>query len=156
MPDWKSDFPVASDEDGYVTRRELTKFLGLTSLSFVIGTLAAVIRKWLWRPADAGALSIARIDDVPVGGYRLFNYPTPDDPCILVRLEESKFAAFNQRCTHLSCPVHFDAANRQLVCPCHHGFFDAEDGRVIAGPPRRELDRLEVSVEKSKVWVKHA
>ena len=39
---WKQDFPVPSGEDSYVTRREFTKFLGLTSLAFLIGTCAAV------------------------------------------------------------------------------------------------------------------
>ena len=37
---WKQDFPIPSAEDSYVTRREFTKFLGLTSLAFFIGTCA--------------------------------------------------------------------------------------------------------------------
>jgi Rieske Fe-S protein len=30
----------------------------------------------------------------------------------------------------------------RLRCPCHHGFFEAQDGRPIAGPPRRPLARI--------------
>ena len=47
MSKWKTDFPVACEEDNYATRREFTKFLGFTSLAFAIGTFAAAMRKWL-------------------------------------------------------------------------------------------------------------
>jgi Rieske Fe-S protein len=99
-------------------------------------------------------VEIAGIEDVPVGGYKLFRYPTEDDPCILMRLSESQFVAFDQRCTHLSCPVLFDAAAKQLVCPCHAGYFSAEDGRALAGPPKRGLDRLEVTTTSAKIFVR--
>ena len=43
---WRQDFPVPSGEDSYVTRREFTKFLGLTSVAFLIGTCAAAGESW--------------------------------------------------------------------------------------------------------------
>jgi len=76
-----------------------------------------------------------------------------DDACILLRLSPEKFVAFNQNCTHLNCPVHFESASSRLVCPCHHGFFNAEDGQTLSGPPRRGLAALSVSVRDGKVWV---
>jgi Rieske Fe-S protein len=152
---WKHDFPVPSAEDSYVTRREFTKFLGLTSLAFFIGTCATAGRKLAKRllSKPTAAVSVAGIEDVPVGGYKLFRYPTENDPCILLRLTEDKFVAFDQRCTHLSCPVFFDAAARQLECPCHEGFFSAEDGRPLAGPPKRALPQLSVTTQNAQVWV---
>ncbi|MBI4474027.1 MAG: Rieske (2Fe-2S) protein, partial [Acidobacteria bacterium] len=110
----------------------------------------------LWKratAAPAAAVSVAAIEELPVGGYKLFRYPTGNDPCILLRLAADKFAAFNQNCTHLACPVFFEAAVNQLVCPCHKGFFSAEDGRVIAGPPKRPLEKIDVSVRDGRVWV---
>jgi len=151
---WKQDFPVTSDEDSYATRREFTKFLGLTSIAFFIGTFAAAARKlWKGSAKQADGVMIAAIDEIPEGGAKLFRYPTSDDACILLRLQDDKFVAFNQNCTHLNCPVHFDAQRSQLLCPCHHGFFDASDGRAVAGPPRRALTSLNVSVRDNKVWV---
>ena len=150
-----NDFPISSEEDSFVTRREFTKFLGLTSVAFVAGTMVAAGRK-LWRRVMAGqpeAVRVAALDDIPVGGYKLFRYPTENDPCILLRLLPAKLAAFNQQCTHLSCPVIFNPAERQLQCPCHKGFFSAEDGRVLAGPPKRALEALNVSVRDGDVWV---
>lgn len=157
-PAWKQDFPVRWDEDAYVTRREFTKFLGLTSLAFLLGTLWAVASRWskASREKEALPLRVASVDEIPVGGYKQFHYPTPDDPGILVRLESDKFAAYNQLCTHLSCPVHFQAATRELVCPCHEGHFSAEDGRPLAGPPKRPLTRWEVNIRDGQVWVQHS
>jgi hypothetical protein len=36
---------------------------------------------------------IARMDDIPVGGSKLFRYPAEADPCILIRLATDRFAA---------------------------------------------------------------
>ena len=151
-------FPISIDEDSYATRREFTKFLGLTSLAFFVGTFVAAGRQ-VWKrvlASSAPAVPVTTVDELPVGGYKLFRYPTPDDPCILLRLAPDKFVAFNQNCTHLACPVLFDPAATQLVCPCHKGFFSAEDGRVLAGPPKRPLERLDVSLRDGQVWVNHA
>jgi Rieske Fe-S protein len=153
---WKKDFPVSSAEDSYVTRREFTKFLGLTSVAFLFGTLATAGRtlaKRVFGQSSASA-AVAGIEDVPVGGYKLFRYPAEANPCILLRLSEDRFVAFDQRCTHLSCPVIFDAAASRLVCPCHAGYFSAEDGRPLAGPPKRALARLEVTTRDAQVWVR--
>jgi Rieske Fe-S protein len=148
-------FPISIEEDSYATRREFTKFLGLTSLAFFAGTCVAAGRQ-MWKRMVAGeapAVAVTTVNVLPVGGYKLFRYPTANDPCILVRLAADRFAAFNQNCTHLACPVLFDAASRQLVCPCHKGFFSAEDGRVLAGPPERPLEKLDVSLRDGQVWV---
>jgi nitrite reductase/ring-hydroxylating ferredoxin subunit len=152
---WKQDFPIFNSEDSYVTRREFTKFLGLTSLAFLAGTLAAAGRKLAKRifSREDSAVAVAGIHEIPIGGYKLFRYPTEHDPCILVRLSEDKFAAFDQRCTHLSCPVLFDAGSKQLACPCHEGFFSAEDGRPLAGPPKRALTQFTVTTENAQVMV---
>jgi len=155
---WKEDFPVSCDDDTYATRREFMKFLGLTSVAFFIGTCAAAAGQW-WNRIRAGqsaSIAIADLEEIPVGGHKLFRYPTGNDPCILLRLESEKFVAFNQRCTHLSCPVHFNSDTKQLICPCHFGFFSAEDGRPIAGPPKRRLTKLAISVQSAQVWVRLA
>ena len=52
------DFPISSEEDSFVTRREFTKFLGLTSLAFFAGTFVAAGRK-LWKRAVAGRVEVS-------------------------------------------------------------------------------------------------
>jgi Rieske Fe-S protein len=141
---WREDFPVGWEDDRYVTRRELAKFLTLGSgLLAAASGLMAVVGLGARRPATPPQL-VARIDEVPPGGSKLFRYPTPDDPCILLRDAEGRFEAFSQVCTHLSCAVVHDAADATLRCPCHRGVFAASDGRPLAGPPTRPLPRIRI------------
>jgi Rieske Fe-S protein len=149
------DFPISSEEDGFVARREFTKFLGLTSMALFVGNLVVAGRRF-WRQytaADGNALRVSAVGELPVGGYKLFRYPGENDPCILLRLAEDKFVAYDQRCTHLSCPVVFNSESRHMECPCHKGFFSAEDGSVLAGPPKRPLESFKVSVRDTYLWV---
>ena len=62
---WKQDFPVPSAEDSYVTRREFTKFLGLTSLAFFIGTCATAGRKLAKKILSKPAPSVAKATPAP-------------------------------------------------------------------------------------------
>jgi nitrite reductase/ring-hydroxylating ferredoxin subunit len=80
--------------------------------------------------------------DLRPGDLKLFNYPTPNDPCILVRTPPGKLAAYSQKCTHLSCAVYYSHADNRLECPCHEGYFSVEDGSVLQGPPPRPLPRI--------------
>jgi menaquinol-cytochrome c reductase iron-sulfur subunit len=54
-----------------------------------------------------------------------------------------KFTAIANTCMHLGCPVQANATG--FACPCHGGQYDSQ-GRRIAGPPVRPLNRFETSV----------
>src|SRR5262249_51939017 len=141
-------------EDARVSRRELTKVLGLSSLGFLFATFASTARR-LWHSFASDRTSripIANVDEIAVGSYKLFRYPTENDACILIRLSAERFVAFTQSCTHLSCPVHLDADAMQLACPCHQGCFSVEDGRPVAGPPSRPLGGVPIAINKGQVW----
>lgn len=85
---------------------------------------------------------IARADEVPVGGFKVFTYPADDRPCILLRPRDSTYLAFSRLCTHNACPVHYRPALERLECPCHQGAFSAVDGSVVYGPPPKPLPRV--------------
>jgi arsenite oxidase small subunit len=148
---WREDFPVRWDEDHYMTRRELAKFLTLGSgLLASVSVLIAAIG--LTRAAaSAPVRTIANVDDVPAGGSLLFRYPTDEDPCILVRDGAGRFDAFSQVCTHLSCAVVHRPEQQALACPCHNGSFSAADGRPLAGPPTRRLPRIVIEQQGTKL-----
>jgi Rieske Fe-S protein len=154
VPKWRKDFPIQWGMDNYVTRREFTKFLvlisGATALGngyFVLKSRAASIEKF---PLH----EVAKVDDVAPGSVKLFRYPDEDEPAMLIRLKSGEFVAYKQRCTHLSCPVTFSAEKSRLLCPCHHGEFDASSGAVLAGPPPRPLPRIELLIEDGRVFAK--
>ena len=136
---WKEDFSVQAGEDRYVQRRQFTKFLVLTSFGMVVGQFWILGKSLLHRARTFPSRAIARISEIPVGGVKLFRYPNPEDACILVRITEDRFAAYSQKCTHLSCAVYYSAERRRLECPCHDGYFSVEDGSVLQGPPPRPL-----------------
>ncbi len=141
-PLWKDEFSVHTADDRYVSRRQLTKFLVLTSLGMFVGNLWILIRSWFSRKLVYPAREVARIGEVPVGGVKLFGYPTPSDRCILVRTGPETYVAYSQKCTHLSCAVYYAREKNRLECPCHEGYFSVEDGRVLQGPPPRPLPRV--------------
>ena len=155
VPTWKDHFPIAWVDDHFVTRREFTKSLVWVSLAtFVANAVLAVLGRM---KRDGGSetlpqVRVATVDDLPVGGSRVFYYPGTDDPCLLVRLDADRYVAFGQKCTHLGCPVHYRAAARRLYCPCHEGFFDVENGRVLAGPPSRPLPRIALERRGAELW----
>ena len=85
---------------------------------------------------------MARTGDVPVGGVKVFAYPGPEDPCLLIQPEAGRFVAYSQKCTHLSCAVYYAAEHRRIECPCHEGYFAVDTGEVLQGPPPRPLPRI--------------
>jgi arsenite oxidase small subunit len=99
-------------------------------------------------PAKAlGAVSSLRTN-VPVN----FTFPDASSPCVLVktgsRVEggvgpDGDIVAFSTMCTHMGCPVTYEAATRTFKCPCHYSIFDAEKGgQMICGQATESLPRI--------------
>lgn len=147
-------FPIPWEEEQSVTRRNFMSFVLLLSTTLLASTGLLGLVNWFQRKSAtqfAPAL-IASVQEVPVGGAKLFSYPTAHDPCLLIRLSEDQFVAYSQKCTHLSCPVTFKAQEKEFFCPCHAGRFALEDGRVLGGPPQRPLPRILINVSGNEIW----
>lgn len=161
QPKWRQDFPIDSGQDEYVSRRELIKFMVLTSGAFVVGQAWLVWRRFRGKPAvDLPGIPVATVDELAIGGAKTFHYPEGSTPRILVRTGESSFVAYDQQCTHLLCPV-VPAVNPELSvaegtnalhCPCHNGWFDLQTGNPTAGPPRRPLPKVTLEVRDRTVF----
>lgn len=141
-PLWKEEFSVRKDDERYVNRRQLTKFLTLTSLGMFVGNLWVVAKSRMQETLTYPAKWIARAGEIPVGGVKIFEYPAAGDQCLLIRPSENEYVAYSQKCTHLSCAVYYSAKNNRLECPCHQGYFSIRDGSVLEGPPPRPLPRV--------------
>ena len=153
IPKWKSNFPVRQSEEHDMSRRQFCKVACCSALAVGGGWLAK--DRIFQAPKATEPKLVARLDEIPVGGYKLFDYPEHHS-AILVRLSENEWAAYSQSCTHLTCPVHYQHEQRRFFCPCHEGFFSAEDGRVLAGPPPRALPRYPVELRDGEIWIKPA
>src|SRR5262249_3398715 len=141
-PLWRDEFSIDVATDSYVTRRQFSKFLILTSLGMFVGNLWILVRSWFRPTANFTEMTIGSVADMAVRDVKLFAYPSPEDRCILIRTGAEQFAAFSQKCTHLSCAVYYSKENDRLECPCHEGYFSVKDGSVLQGPPPRSLPTI--------------
>jgi len=153
QPAWRQDFPIDWPQDLYVERRDFMKFMVLTSAAFTVGQLWIGAQNW-WRKRTGEALiqRVVSVDDVAVGTAVVFTYPNEHEPCLLVRLSASEFAAFSQKCTHLSCAVIPRPSEGSVYCPCHEGRFDLRTGVPTAGPPRRPLTRIVLDIRGRDIY----
>jgi len=140
-PLWREEFSIFTADERYVSRRQMTKFLTLTSLSMFAGNVWLLAKSILSRDHPSyPTITVAKTDEIPVGGVKLFEYA--GEQCILVRIEDTSYAAYSQKCTHLSCAVYYEKASKRLECPCHEGYFSVLDGSVLQGPPTRPLPKV--------------
>ncbi len=153
QPVWRQEYPIDAPESDFVSRREFTRLMLVTSFAFVVGqtyiAVSSLLRAQATRP---GPVEIAAVESVPVKSVKLFHYPAPNDPCVLVRLTETDFVAYGQKCTHLSCPVIPRPEIGRIECPCHNGWYDLATGDVLSGPPERALPRITLAVRDGRIY----
>lgn len=149
---WRQDFPVNWENDNYITRREMVKYLALGSLTIAgANFLLAGIPRLLASPS-LPRIRVAQRSSLAPGSSILFRYPTNEDPCILVRQPDGGLVAYSSVCTHLSCAVVYEQKENTLFCPCHNGFFSLAQGRPYAGPPTRRLPRIKLEQQGDELY----
>jgi arsenite oxidase small subunit len=95
-------------------------------------------------------MEVAELNEIPVRDVKLFTYP-PQDHYFMIRTSDEEYVAYSQKCTHLSCAVHYSAKNDRLECPCHQGFFSVKGGSVLQGPPPRPLPQITLERDGTKL-----
>ena len=149
-----AEFPYNRDDEASVTRRQFCNFLFLTSTALFAGA-AGFAAKSTYDGSKQRQYAPMRIDEAATlqpGQSLNFNYPTESDSAILVRASDGSYGAFGQKCTHLSCPVHYSPEHARLECPCHEGGFDEHTGAVLYGPPPRPLDMIELEIHAGEMF----
>lgn len=149
---WQAEFPYHWDADDQVSRRELLRFAVMASGTLFAATAGIAILSYIKPLRVAHQQAIVQAASVPVGQAHYFQYPTTEDPAILLRLTDGRFVAYSGRCTHLSCAVYYDQPSDKLLCPCHEGVFDPRTGSPIAGPPQRSLPRISLRQDGTMLY----
>jgi Rieske Fe-S protein len=151
---YQAEFPYEHDEEAQVTRREFCNFLFLTSSALFLGS-AGFAGKLAYNSSFEQTFAPMKIDGseaLTPGTAINFRYPNESDTGILIRAADGQYNAFEQKCTHLTCPVYYAKENDRIECPCHEGGFDAHTGNVLFGPPPRPLGRIEIEERNGGIW----
>lgn len=123
-----------------MTRRQFSKYVSRAGLAALASSV------WIFFLARCSKTypvkAVAKAGDIPIGGSKIFTYPTDTAPCILLRPADDTYVAYSRMCTHLECPLFYHADQNRLHCPCHGGEFSVVDGSVLQGPPRKPLPRV--------------
>lgn len=138
-----------------VTRRDFLNLLKGTGVVIGAGAVAAPVVAYFYPPKleemPSEPVLVCPEAELPAGESRTVKFGRY--PAIVVHLE-SGLKAYSAVCTHFACLVKWNSETARLECPCHDGYFSAEDGSVIAGPPPAPLTLLETEVVDGQVYVK--
>lgn len=130
------------------SRRQFAKWAGLAGVAALAAGAFAI---WRTRQGKFERRVIASADEVPVGGTKIFTYPTDEQPCTLLHPDAATYVAYSRLCTHNACPVFYDGSRNVVYCPCHGGVFSVADGAVLEGPPPRPLPRILLDREGANI-----
>jgi cytochrome b6-f complex iron-sulfur subunit len=138
-----------------ITRRDFLKaikglgaFLGLGA---VVGPAVAYFYPPKLEEMPTEPVLVAPLDELPVGSSRTVRFGRY--PALVIHTALG-LRAYSAVCTHFACIVKWDPEMNRIECPCHDGYFSAEDGSVTHGPPPTPLAPLEVEVLDGQVYVK--
>jgi len=138
-----------------VTRRDFINLLKGAGAVVGAGAVAAPVVAYFYPPKleemPSEPVLVCAVDELPVGESRIVKFGRY--PAIIVHLA-SGLKAYSAVCTHFACIVKWNPDTGRLECPCHDGYFDPEDGAVIAGPPPAPLAMLETEITDGQIYVK--
>jgi arsenite oxidase small subunit len=92
----------------------------------------------------------------------VFNYPLKAQASMLVDAgravpkgvgPKKSIVAYSLFCQHMGCPVNYEPALREFVCPCHQSRYDPERlGSIVQGVAMQPLPRILLQVKQGAVW----
>jgi arsenite oxidase small subunit len=98
------------------------------------------------------AKRVAVASNLSVNAPVKFTFPDAASPCALVKMgspvaggvgPNGDIVAYSTMCTHMGCPLAYDAAEKLFKCGCHFSMFDAEKGgQMVCGQATENLPRI--------------
>jgi arsenite oxidase small subunit len=146
--------------DSTVSRRMFFKVSGATAASTAIAIPGAAQAA---PSADSGRTTlpyprkaIGKVSTLKVNQPVAFQYPDASSPCAMLKMghkvaggagPDGDIVAFSTLCTHMGCPVAYDAQAKSFKCGCHYSQFDPEmAGQMICGQATENLPQVMLSV----------
>jgi len=152
------------DESLSPSRRQivagLSILLGLTASALVAAPVVGFLFAPFIRPKERLWRSVGRLNDFKIGetvqveiekaGVLPWDGFLAKTSAWLRRKSDHEFVAYHINCTHLGCPVRWEATAELFLCPCHGGVYN-KDAYVVAGPPPRPLVQYPVRIHEGDV-----
>jgi arsenite oxidase small subunit len=95
---------------------------------------------------------VGKAAGLPINQAVAFSYPDASSPCAAIRMGSAvpggvgpnkDIVAYSTMCTHMGCPVTYDAGTKTFKCPCHFSIFDSENsGQMVCGQATEDLPRI--------------
>src|SRR5678815_5731737 len=92
-----------SDEPSHTSRRAFCTNLMLATGLMAVAPITGVAAKD--STVAYPARKIEGAETLLPGGSLYFNYPTRNDPAILLRSSDGEYKAYSRRCSHAGCSV---------------------------------------------------
>lgn len=110
--------------------------------------------------ADSG-VRIAKVSELSRAKSIAFNFPN-EEPALLLDTGKpvpggigpnKSIVAYSTLCQHMGCPLEYEEASQEFVCPCHASRFDpARSGMATEGPSPRGLPRIELAIRHGEIY----
>lgn len=136
-----------------ITRRDFLKAGGSVVAAVPVVASTSAEAAVADRPAlQYPAKGIGRVASMSANNPVAFTYPDASSPCVALKMgapvpggvgPDRDVVAYSTLCTHMGCPVAYDATTKSFKCPCHYSMFDAEKGgQMICGQATENLPRI--------------
>lgn len=133
--------------------------------NFLIGgatAVAGLAGATVASPVLAGSgVRIARVAELSRAKPIAFSFPN-EEPALLLDAGKpvpggigpnKSIVAYSTLCQHMGCPLEFEDASQEFVCPCHASRFDpARSGMATEGPSPRGLPRIELTIQHGEIY----
>ncbi len=150
----------------FVSREEFLKLLGF-ALGGLIGIMVSIpgvafVVNYFFLPKHRDWVTLGQVEQFKEGQTVDVTFEDPQRlpwdgvtarrAAWLRRIDAENFTAFAVNCTHLGCPVRWEAGAELFMCPCHGGVYYS-NGDVAGGPPPRPMHRYPVRVTNGRVEI---
>ena len=143
----------------------LLAFIGVLLAIPVFAYVSAPFRRRRVGSEGTSYVEVGVVNDLPVGEWRLLSLEVvrqdgwdkaQERHAVWVRRDDGshpELTVLSPICPHLGCPVNWYPSQKEFICPCHGGTYNA-NGQYISGPPPRSMDPLPYEIHDGQLWVK--
>ncbi len=152
--------PAAEETSGSELSRRQLLVAGTAGAAAVAGIGAG--RAGAAAPTGYPKLRVAALSKLKPNRPVTFNYPLRAQASVLLDVghavpggvgPKKSIVGYSLFCQHMGCPVEYQPAIREFVCPCHQTRYDPERlGSIIQGLAMTPLPRVLLQVRQGAVW----